>query len=36
MSVLEELILYMRSHARVWVTTHEDIARYVKAQACMG
>jgi hypothetical protein len=36
MSVIEELILYMRSHAGVWFATDEDIARYVKAQACMG
>jgi hypothetical protein len=26
MSVLEELIPYMRSLARVWLTTHEEIA----------
>jgi hypothetical protein len=36
MSVLEELILYTRSHARVWFTTDEDITRYIKAQACIG
>jgi hypothetical protein len=36
MSVLEELILYMRSHAGVWFAIHEDIARCVKAQAIMG
>jgi peptidoglycan-N-acetylglucosamine deacetylase len=36
MSVLEELIQHMRSRAGVWFATHEDIARYVKAQACMG
>jgi hypothetical protein len=26
----------MRSHAGVWFATHEDIAHYVKAQACLG
>jgi peptidoglycan-N-acetylglucosamine deacetylase len=36
MSVLEELVQHIRSHAGVWFATHEDIARYVKAQACMG
>jgi peptidoglycan/xylan/chitin deacetylase (PgdA/CDA1 family) len=36
LSVLEELIQHMRSRAGVWFATHEDIARYVKAQACMG
>ncbi len=36
MSVLEELIQHLRAHAGVWFATHEDIARYVKAQACMG
>ena len=36
MSVLEELIRHIRSHAGVWFATHEDIARYVKAQAGMG
>ena len=36
MSVLEELIQHIRSHAGVWFATHEDIARYVKAQAGMG
>src|SRR5262245_46533505 len=35
MSVLDELIQHMRSHAGVWFATHEDIARYVKVQACM-
>jgi len=35
-SVLEELIQHMRAQAGVWVATHEDVARYVKAQACMG
>jgi peptidoglycan-N-acetylglucosamine deacetylase len=35
MSVLEELIQHMRSRAGVWFGTHEDIARYVKAQARM-
>jgi peptidoglycan/xylan/chitin deacetylase (PgdA/CDA1 family) len=35
-SVLEELIRHIRSHAGVWFATHEDIARYVKAQAGMG
>jgi peptidoglycan/xylan/chitin deacetylase (PgdA/CDA1 family) len=33
MSVLEELIQYMRTHAGVWFATHEQIARYVKTQA---
>jgi peptidoglycan/xylan/chitin deacetylase (PgdA/CDA1 family) len=36
LSVLEELIQHIRSHAGVWFATHEDIARYVKAQASMG
>jgi peptidoglycan/xylan/chitin deacetylase (PgdA/CDA1 family) len=36
LSVLEELIQHMRSRAGVWFATHEDIARYVKAQACLG
>jgi peptidoglycan/xylan/chitin deacetylase (PgdA/CDA1 family) len=36
MSVLEELIQHMRSRAWVWFATHEEIARYVKAQARMG
>jgi peptidoglycan-N-acetylglucosamine deacetylase len=36
MSVLEELIQHMHSRAGVWFATHEDIARYVKAQARMG
>jgi peptidoglycan-N-acetylglucosamine deacetylase len=36
MSVLEELIQHIRSRAGVWFATHEEIARYVKAQACMG
>jgi len=36
MSVLEELIQHIRSHAGVWFATHEDVARYVKAQASMG
>ncbi len=36
MSVLEELIQHMRSRAGVWFASHEDIARYVKAQARMG
>jgi len=35
MSVLEELIQHMRSRAGIWFATHEAIARYVKAQACM-
>jgi hypothetical protein len=34
-SVLEELIQYIRSRAGVWFATHEEIARYVKSQACM-
>lgn len=36
MSVLEELIQHMRSRAWVWFATHEEIARYVKAQTRMG
>jgi peptidoglycan-N-acetylglucosamine deacetylase len=36
LSVLEELIQHIRSRAGVWFATHEDIARYVKAQASMG
>jgi peptidoglycan/xylan/chitin deacetylase (PgdA/CDA1 family) len=36
MSVLEELIQHIRSHTGVWFATHEDVARYVKAQASMG
>jgi peptidoglycan/xylan/chitin deacetylase (PgdA/CDA1 family) len=36
MSVLEELIQHMRSQTGVWFATHEEIARYVKAQACPG
>jgi peptidoglycan-N-acetylglucosamine deacetylase len=36
LSVLEELIQHMRSRAGVWFATHEEIASYVKAQACMG
>jgi peptidoglycan/xylan/chitin deacetylase (PgdA/CDA1 family) len=36
LSVLEELIQHMRSRAGVWFATHEDIARYVKAEARMG
>lgn len=36
MSVLDELIRHMRSRAGVWFATHEAIASYVKAQACMG
>lgn len=36
MSILEELIQHMRSRAWVWFATHEEIARYVKAQARMG
>jgi peptidoglycan-N-acetylglucosamine deacetylase len=36
MSVLEELIQHIRSHTGVWFATHEDVARYVKAQAGMG
>ncbi|HEX9868633.1 MAG TPA: polysaccharide deacetylase [Candidatus Tectomicrobia bacterium] len=36
MSVLEELIQHMRAHVGVWFATHEDVARYVKAEACMG
>jgi peptidoglycan-N-acetylglucosamine deacetylase len=35
MSVLEELIQHIRSRVGVWFATHEDIARYVKAQASM-
>jgi peptidoglycan-N-acetylglucosamine deacetylase len=33
MSVLEELIQHMRTHAGVWFATHAQIAQYVKAQA---
>jgi len=33
MSILEELIQHMRSHAGVWFATHADVARYVKAQS---
>lgn len=33
MSILEELIQYMRAHPRVWFATHEDVARYVKTAA---
>jgi peptidoglycan/xylan/chitin deacetylase (PgdA/CDA1 family) len=36
MSILEELIQHMRSHVGVWFATHEEIARYVKAHACLG
>jgi peptidoglycan-N-acetylglucosamine deacetylase len=36
LSVLDELIQHMRSRAGVWFATHEDIARHVKAQACMA
>jgi peptidoglycan/xylan/chitin deacetylase (PgdA/CDA1 family) len=36
LSVLEELIQHMRSRVMVWFATHEDIARYVKAQAGMA
>jgi peptidoglycan/xylan/chitin deacetylase (PgdA/CDA1 family) len=36
LSVLEELIQHIRSHAGVWFATHEDVARYVKIQAGMG
>jgi peptidoglycan-N-acetylglucosamine deacetylase len=36
MSVLEELVQHIRSRAGVWFATHEDIARYVKSQACIG
>ena len=36
MSILEELIQHIRSRAGVWFATHEDIARYVKAQARTG
>jgi len=36
MSVLEELIQHIRSRAWVWFATHEEVARYVKAQARMG
>jgi len=35
LSVLDELIQHMRSRTGVWFATHEDIARYVKAQASM-
>ena len=33
MSVLDELIQYIRSRPGVWFATHEQIARYVKEQA---
>jgi peptidoglycan/xylan/chitin deacetylase (PgdA/CDA1 family) len=33
LSVLEELIQHMHSHAGVWFATHAQIAQYVKAQA---
>jgi peptidoglycan-N-acetylglucosamine deacetylase len=36
MSVLEELIQHIRSQVGVWFATHEDIARYVIAQPCLG
>ncbi|HSF32427.1 MAG TPA: polysaccharide deacetylase [Candidatus Tectomicrobia bacterium] len=36
LSVLEELIQDIRSRAGVWFATHEDIARYVRAQACLA
>jgi peptidoglycan/xylan/chitin deacetylase (PgdA/CDA1 family) len=35
LSVLDELIQHIRARAGVWYATHEDIARYVKAQACL-
>jgi peptidoglycan/xylan/chitin deacetylase (PgdA/CDA1 family) len=33
MSVLEELVQYIRSRPGVWFATHEQVARYVKAAA---
>jgi len=33
MKMLDELITYMKSKGDVWFATHEEIARYVKAQA---
>ncbi len=33
MSMLEELIQYIRSYAGVWFATHEQVASYVKAAA---
>ncbi|GIX46367.1 MAG: polysaccharide deacetylase [Candidatus Tectimicrobiota bacterium] len=35
-SVLAELIAYIRSHPGVWFATHEQVARYVKAQAALA
>jgi hypothetical protein len=32
-SILEELIRYIRSFSGVWIDTHEAIARYVKENA---
>ncbi len=32
-SLLEELIEYMRGHAGVWFATHAEVAAYVKAEA---
>ncbi|MBL8706194.1 MAG: polysaccharide deacetylase [Rhodospirillales bacterium] len=32
-SLLEELIEYMRGHAGVWFATHAEVAEYVKAEA---
>jgi peptidoglycan/xylan/chitin deacetylase (PgdA/CDA1 family) len=31
--VLEELLQHIRSRSAVWIATHEEIARYVKATA---
>jgi peptidoglycan/xylan/chitin deacetylase (PgdA/CDA1 family) len=33
MSILDELVQHIRSHAGVWFATHEQIARYVKEHA---
>jgi hypothetical protein len=32
-SLLEELIEYMRGHAGVWFATHAEVARYVAREA---
>ena len=33
MQMLDRLITYMKSKPGVWFATHEEIARYVKAEA---
>jgi peptidoglycan/xylan/chitin deacetylase (PgdA/CDA1 family) len=35
-SLLEELVEYMRGHPGVWFATHAEVAKYVKAEAGMG